>query len=143
MRRSDLGATLGYDPSAISRLETRRRRATNVELLRRVAIALEINLRGHRPYSGLDVAEVLPAEAHPCRQPVRLRPAASRACLIVCPRSDTVKIHLRFGTGWRHPPATDAVITATRWVATETCFATRRLLSLDPGSLQLFDGGRT
>jgi transcriptional regulator with XRE-family HTH domain len=42
LRQADLGARLGYDASVISRLETGRRRATDVDLLRRVAAALEI-----------------------------------------------------------------------------------------------------
>src|SRR4051794_11336215 len=42
LRQADLGAQVGYDPSAISRLETGRRRATDVDLLRRIATILEI-----------------------------------------------------------------------------------------------------
>jgi transcriptional regulator with XRE-family HTH domain len=45
LRQADLAATVDYDPSAISRLETGRRRATDVTLLRRIAVALEIPSR--------------------------------------------------------------------------------------------------
>lgn len=42
LRQADLGAQVGYDPSAISRLETGRRRATDIGLLRHIATTLEI-----------------------------------------------------------------------------------------------------
>jgi len=41
-RQADLGAAISYDPSAISRLETGSRPATDVELLRRISATLEI-----------------------------------------------------------------------------------------------------
>lgn len=58
LRQADLGAQVGYDPSAISRLETGRRRATDVDLLRRIAATLEIP--GHVLGAVLDIAPAGP-----------------------------------------------------------------------------------
>jgi transcriptional regulator with XRE-family HTH domain len=59
-RQADLAAACGYDPSTISRLETGRRPPTDVDLLRRVAAALEIP--SHVLGALLDIAPAHPAK---------------------------------------------------------------------------------
>lgn len=59
-RQADLAAATGYDPSTISRLETGRRPSSDLDLLRRMAVALEIP--PHVLGALLDIAPATPAK---------------------------------------------------------------------------------
>jgi transcriptional regulator with XRE-family HTH domain len=75
-RQADLAAASSYDPSTISRLETGRRPATDVDLLRRVAAALEIPARVLGALLNIapaDPAKVAGATGHQGDDPMRRR----------------------------------------------------------------------